>query len=157
VNAGAAPDDGSLTIELAANGSDVLSLSAEVNACSVAWSGAQCAGEERMLREAALVALDGSWDVLIEEATPATAHLRIGLTAVLDAGVASATATMTVRAAAGQIVIDETINGEDDLAATGGQPWMILAAPAAILIGLGVTLIARQRRLTRRADDEASS
>jgi len=156
IDAGAAPDDGELIIDLSASGSEVLSLSAEVRACSVAWSGAQCADEERMLRETALVALDGSWDVLVEEATPSTTHLRVGLTAVLDANVASATVSVTVRAAAGQIVIDDTINGSDGLAATGGQPWMILAAPAAILIGLGVTLIARHRR-TRAVDDEAST
>jgi hypothetical protein len=152
VDAGAAPDDGELTIDLSASGSDVFSLSAEVRACSVAWSGAQCVSGERMLRQSAPVALDGSWDVLIEEATPATAHLRIGLTAVLDADVASATASMTVRAAAGQIVIDDTINGGgDDLPPTGGQNyWTILAAPAAVLVGLGAALFVGARRRSRQ-------
>ncbi|MDQ0641892.1 signal peptidase I [Microbacterium murale] len=157
VDAGAAPDDGELTIDISASGSDVLSLSAEVSECTVAWSGGQCAGVERRLREAALVVLDGDWDVILEETTPATAHLRIGLTAVLDADVASATASMTVRASAGQIVIENTINGEDDLAATGGQPWTVLAAPAALLVGLGITLVARRRRATQHAGDEVSS
>ncbi|MCS3843898.1 signal peptidase I [Microbacterium sp. AK031] len=147
VDAGAAPDDGELTIDLAASGPDVLSLRAEVSVCSVAWSGSQCARGERILREAALVPLDDSWDVLLAEATPATAHLRIGLTAVLDADVPSAIASMTVRATAGQIVFEETINGEDDLAPTGGQNyWTILAAPAAVLVGLGAALVIGARR-----------
>lgn len=154
VDAGAAPDDGKLTIDLAVSGSDALALSAEVRSCSATWSGTQCAGEERMLREGAPVALDGSWDVLLEEATPATTHLRIGLTAGLDADAPSARASVTVRAAADQTVIDETINGGDGLAATGGGPWMILAAPAAVLVGLGAALIARRRRTSPRVGEE---
>lgn len=146
VDAGVAPDDGALTIDVAASGSGDLVLRAEVRTCGVPWSGTQCAAGERMLQENSPIALDGSWAVLLEEATPATAHLRIALTAVPVADVASSTASMTVRAAAGQIVVDDTINGGDDLPQTGGQNWSILAAPAAVLVGLGVALVAGARR-----------
>lgn len=151
VDAGAAPDHGALTVDVTASGSETLMLRAEVRACAVSWSAAQCMVDERVLQDDALVSLDGSWDVLLEETTPAKVYLRIALTASPDEDAASATASMTVRAAAGQVVVDDTINGGgDDLPPTGGRNWTILAAPAAVLVGLGAALIAGVKQRSRR-------
>lgn len=150
VNADAAPDDGKLTVDLTANGSPDLALNTEVRSCEITWSTTGCDRGERVLRSNGPFALDGTWSSLLDQPTPASAHLRISLTATSDADAASAAATVTVRAAAGQEVADDTINGGDDLPPTGGQSWLILAAPATVLVGLGVALLVAAKRRRKR-------
>ncbi|HCS61294.1 MAG TPA: signal peptidase I [Microbacterium sp.] len=146
VNAASAPDDGNLTVDLTANGSPDLALNTEVRSCEIDWTATGCDRGERVLQDNGPLPLDGTWASLLNQPTPASAHLRISLTATSDADTASASATVTVRATAGQEVADDTINGGDDLPPTGGQSWLILAAPAAVLVGLGVALLVAAKR-----------
>lgn len=148
VDASATPDDGDLRIEVSGFGDRALVLSAEIRSCAVPWRGERCRQGERMLREGAPVTLDGSWEELLRTATPKVSHLRLALTAEV-ADEPSAAASLTVRATAQGESTEETINGSGQLPQTGGQAWSILAAPAAVLVGLGVALIARAGR--RRA------
>lgn len=153
VNAEAVPDDGELFIDMSGTGDAGFALYAEVRACAVAWQSGNCAQREQMLRANAPVALDGGWTDLLQIPTPDVSYLRLSLTAdVVEEP--SASGTLTVRATAQGTWAEETINGSGQLPDTGGQAWGILAAPAAVLVGLGVALAVGARR--RHSPREAS-
>lgn len=149
VDASGAPDDGELTLSLAARGSETLGLAAEVRSCAVAWTEAGCADGERMLRNAGMLDTTGTWAELLTDRTPAAAHVRMALTAASTADDTGAV-SVTVRAVVGQTVVDETLNGEHLLAHTGGQSLVIFAAPVAVLVGIGIALIEAARRREKR-------
>lgn len=148
IDASAAPADGSLRVEISGAGSEEIGLAAEVRRCEVDWTDAGCAEAERVLRPGSLLVPGGSPPTLLDEKTPATAHLRIALTASAP-NTGSAAASVTIQATAGQTVVDATVNGDDHLPATGGQPWLFLAAPAAVLIGIGIAVLVAAKRKGR--------
>ncbi|MFE6994461.1 signal peptidase I [Microbacterium sp. NPDC057659] len=145
VDAQAAPDDGALTVDLSGQGDPHLQLNAEVRSCDVPWTASGCAGTTRVLAASAALALGGARQRLLHSPTPDTVHLRVFLTATVH-DAPSATATLTVRATAAQTATEETLGGSAGLPATGGTSFAFLLAPAAVLIGLGVALVARRRR-----------
>jgi signal peptidase len=148
VDASAAPDDGSLSIDLSGTATAGMRVVAEVRSCETAWSAQDCATGDAVLRAADALPMDGTAVPLQRRATPAVAHLRIALTATVD-DAPSATATFTVHALAEQDAAELEIGGDAGLAKTGGVAQAYLAAPAAVLTGLGIALIARSRN--RRA------
>ncbi|MGF6824497.1 signal peptidase I [Microbacterium sp. ZKA21] len=149
VDGSSLPGDGVLTIALSgAEAPDGLQIVAEVRSCASAWTTNGCASGEKLLRPASRVKLDGTWEQVHHGPTPIDVHLRIVLTAP-EAHSDSASASLTIRANAAGQTAEETVNGEDALAATGGTSWAVYAAPGAVLIGLGVATIARAHR--RRA------
>jgi signal peptidase len=141
IDAGAAPDDGHLTVTLRGEGQG-MELATVVMACSAEWDASGCPGTESALGTAGAMPLNGGEQLLLQRPTPTTAHLRI---AVTGSGLASSTATLILRATAEQTSVEQTI-GTATLPATGGTPTALLAAPAAVLIGLGTTLVVRMRR-----------
>lgn len=146
VNAVAAPADGELTIDISADDNSTLPLRSEIRTCEVAWSAEGCGAGERMVGVAGALPLDGEWQRLVRAQTPRSVHLQVALTAPVPASDPTASASVTVRAIAGQTVASETINGDDGLAMTGGQSWGILAAPAAIVVGVGIAFIVAAKR-----------
>ncbi|WP_298040595.1 signal peptidase I [uncultured Microbacterium sp.] len=148
IDATGAPAAGELAVSMRASGSDALAMQVEVRACDVVWEAEGCPTGERMLRADAPLALDGATNPLLADPTPTVTHLRVALTAQAAPDVASAEASLTIRAIAGQTIIDESING-GELPRTGGQSWVFLAAPAAIIIGLGIALIVGARRRSK--------
>ncbi|MGM7696512.1 signal peptidase I [Microbacterium sp. A84] len=146
VDAGAAPEDGTLMIALSGTSTapDV-EIVAEVRSCAVPWVANDCSSGETLLRETAQVDLNRSWEQLLESATPAIAHLRVALTSP-TMGAAQHSASLTVRANAAGETAEEDLNGEPDLPPTGGTSWAIFAAPAAIVVGLGIALMVRAGR-----------
>lgn len=150
IDGSALADDGELTVALSgADGGDGMQIVAEVRSCVVAWTDSGCHGAQALLRAAAPVALDGGWERMMRIPTPGTAHLRVALTAP-DVGAASASASLTIRASASGMSAEARLGGRSDLATTGGPSWAICTAPAAVLIGLGIALIARAHRRSRR-------
>ena len=146
VDALAAPADGELSVSYSATGDAGLGLRAEVRSCATAWNADEtCPSGERVLREDGLLPPDAIWNGLWNAKTPAAVHLRIALTAdPIDPSTESA-ASVTVRATAAGETVDSGVDGEPPLAATGGSPLGLLAAPAAVLIGIGIALLARRR------------
>jgi signal peptidase len=145
VDAGTAPDDGALTVDLSGQGDPHLQLNAEVRSCDTPWTANGCAGTARVLAGSAALALGGTRQRLVRTPTPDTVHLRVFLTATVH-DAPSGTATLTVRATAAQTATEETLGGSAGLPATGGASFAFLLAPAAVLVGLGIALIARRRR-----------
>jgi len=149
VDASTAPDDGDLSVDISGIGSDALGLSAEVRSCGAIWTSEGCSGDERLLQSTTLLTLDGSRTELVHEKTPAAVHLRIALTASASPDAVAAAASVTIQAKAGETVVDTSINGDDELPETGGQSWWFLAAPAAVLVGVGVALLVAAKRRRR--------
>lgn len=145
VDADAAPDDGTLTVDLTGRGDPHMRVDAVVRSCDAPWSAAGCSGSSKVLARSADPALAGAVQRLLHTRTPDTVHLRVALTASVQ-GEAPGTATLTLRATAAQSTTEQTLGGAAGLATTGGTSFAFLAAPAAVLIGLGVALIARRRR-----------
>lgn len=146
VDASAAPDDGTLSVALSGNRTvPGMEIVAEVSSCTVAWTATGCPSGERLLRAGAPVDMNSSWERLLESTTPTTTHLRVTLHAPI-AGDAQSTASLTVRASAAGETVEQAVNGESELPRTGGVSWAIYAAPAAVLIGIGIALIASSRR-----------
>ncbi|UYO95852.1 S26 family signal peptidase [Microbacterium sp. M28] len=148
VDASGAPADGSLTIALSgADATTGFEIIAEARSCASTWTGSGCAHGEKLLRAASPVALDGTWEQLLAVPTPSGVHLRVALTAAeTTTGPEPASASLTVRAHAAGETVEAELNGEDALAGTGGTSWAIYAAPAAVLIGLGVAMSVRAHR-----------
>lgn len=149
VDASTAPSDGELYVKISGTGSEALGLSAEVRSCAAIWTPAGCNGDERVLQAATLLALNGARTELLREETPTAVHLRIALTASGAPDAVSAAASVTIQATAGQTVVDTSVNGDDDLPETGGQSWWFLAAPAAVLVGIGIALLVAAKRRHR--------
>ncbi|MGY1551867.1 signal peptidase I [Microbacterium sp. A588] len=146
VDAGAAPEDGMLTITLAgASRTADVEIVAEVWSCAAVWVSNNCSQGEVLLREKARLDLNGPWEQLVESTTPGTVYLRIGLTAPVT-NASHQTASLTVRAAAAGETAEEDVSGEPELPETGGASWAMFAAPGAVLVGIGTALIARAGR-----------
>lgn len=147
VDATAAPSDGELDISLSSVGEAAFGLRAEVRACAVAWSADEtCASGERVLSPESVLPVDGAWQQLSTSNTPDAVYLRIALTAdPADAAAGEAGASVTVRAAAAGETADTSVDGGGTLSPTGGTSLGLWAAPAAVLVGIGVTLVARRR------------
>ncbi|MGB3731222.1 signal peptidase I [Microbacterium sp.] len=140
IDARAAPDDGDLTITLRGEGQG-LQLFTVARTCSMPWDASGCRGTTTEVDAARTLALDSTEQQLIRRATPSTVHLRISVTGSGAAG----TATLTLRATAAQTSVEQTVGGTT-LARTGGTSSGMLAAPAAVLVGLGAAFIVRVRR-----------
>ncbi|WP_460795039.1 signal peptidase I [Microbacterium sp. GXF0217] len=150
VDGSSLPAEGVLTIALSgAQAQPGLQISAEVRSCASAWTPDGCARGEKLLRPASPVTLDGTWERVHRIATPVSVHLRVLLTAP-ENRTDSASATLTIRANAAGQTAEETVNGEDGLADTGGVSWALYAAPGAVLIGLGIAMTARAHRRSSR-------
>jgi signal peptidase len=145
IDATAAPSDGDLAVDLSGTGDPGFMISVEVRACAVPWQSGTCAKDEQTLRARAPIVLDGTWSDLLRSGTPAVTHLRLSLTAEAPDD-ASAGGSLTVRATAQGESADETINGTGELPDTGGVSWGLVAAPAAVLVGIGIAMIAGARR-----------
>jgi len=147
IDALAAPADGELDVSFSSTGAPGFGLRAEVRSCDAAWSpDGACPGGERMLHPLAPIPVDGTWQTLWTSATPGAVFLRIALTADPDTIAAGqAGASVTVRATAADQTIDAGMDGQSELPATGGGSAALLAAPAAVLVGLGAALLARTR------------
>lgn len=147
VDAGAAPADGDLDVAFSSTGDPAFRLAAEVRSCASAWaSDGRCAADESLLFPRAPLPADGVWRGLWASTTPGTVHLRIALTAdPVDAAAGDAGASVTIRATAAGETADSGVDGGADLPATGGTSLALFAAPAAVLIGIGVALVARRR------------
>lgn len=152
IDAGAAPRDGDLTVAYSASGDPLLGLRAEVRSCALPWTPAGvCTADERLLRPAGPVATDAQWRTLWTARTPSAVYLRIALTAtptLTDGG--DLRASVTVRASAAGETVDTDLDGGQELPPTGGTSHAFLAAPAAVLIGLGIALAARRRPRAHR-------
>ncbi|MDT0157476.1 hypothetical protein Q9R19_07570 [Microbacterium sp. ARD32] len=142
VDASAAPDDGELTVELSGEAPAEMQVVAEVRGCRAAWTEQGCPAGEQVLRTADALRMDGTATLVQRRPTPSIAHLRIALTAAVD-GVPSATATFGVHALAEQDAAQQQIGADAGLARTGGASQAFLAAPAAVLMGLGIAFIAQ--------------
>ena len=148
VDASSMPADGTLSIALSgADATKGFEIIAEVRSCASAWTGSGCGHGEKLLRAASPVALDGTWERLLEVPTPSGVHLRVALTAPgTGAEPEPMSASLTVRAHAAGETAETELNGEDALAGTGGTSWALYAAPAAVLIGLGIAMSVRAHR-----------
>jgi len=144
IDAASAPADGELTITLRGEGHGV-ELSTVVRSCTTRWEGSGCPGTATTLATAAPLRLDGAEKPLLRQATPSVVHLRVSVT---GGGDPTGTATLILRATAEQTSVEQTV-GATVLPATGGPSPALLAAPAAVLTGLGAALIARHRRRER--------
>ncbi|GAA2848447.1 hypothetical protein [Microbacterium arabinogalactanolyticum] len=144
IDAASAPADGELTVTLRGEGHGV-QLSTIVQSCTTRWERSGCPGTATTLSAAAQLTLDSPEKPLLRQATPSVVHLRISVT---GGGDPSGAATLILRAAAEQTSVEQTV-GTTVLPATGGPSPALFAAPAAVLVGLGVALIARQRRRER--------
>ncbi|WP_208617593.1 S26 family signal peptidase [Microbacterium oxydans] len=147
VDASAAPADGDLAIAISSVGDPAFGLRAEVRACGQPWlSDGTCPSGERLLRPEGPLPADGVWQDLLSTATPAVAYVQVALTAQPQSPEAGAAgASVTVRATAGGDTVDTGIDGESELPPTGGSGLALLAAPAAVLVGIGIALLARRR------------
>lgn len=148
VDAQGAPVGGELEVSLSGAGDTKMTVRVEVRTCAVAWTSNGCGAGERLLRTAAPLVLDGEHDELLSEPTPAVQFLRLALTAVTSADVASAHSTVTVSATAAEVTAEQSLT-PGELAPTGGASWALVAAPAAVLVGLGIALIASRRGSTK--------
>ncbi|WP_344819789.1 S26 family signal peptidase [Microbacterium soli] len=137
IDASSAPSDGDLAVALSGSGHG-LRITTEVHSCSVAWESSGCPGAESALNTAAVLPLNGSERMLLRTGAPSTAHLRI---AVTGSGTEDARATLTIRATAAQTSTTAHLGGTT-LPATGGASLGLVAAPAAVLVGLGVAMLA---------------
>ena len=144
IDAASAPADGELTITLRGEGHGV-ELSTVVRSCTTRWEGSGCPGTATTLGTAAPLRLDGAEKPLLRQPTPSVVHLRVSVT---GGGDPSGAATLILRATAEQTSVEQTV-GTTVLPATGGPSPALLAAPAAVLVGLGVALIARHRHRRR--------
>jgi len=144
IDAGSAPADGELTVTLRGEGHGV-QLSTIVRSCTTRWEGSGCPGTATTLDAAAPLTLNSVEKPLLRQATPSAVHLRISVT---GGGDPSGGATLVLRATAEQTSVEQTV-GATVLPATGGPSPALFAAPAAVLVGLGGALIARQRRRER--------
>jgi len=145
IDAAAAPADGNLDVALSGSGRG-LQVTTDVRACTVPWQDSGCHGRESPLGAAAVLPLDGSEQKLLERPTPSTVHLRV---AVTGGGRDDGKATLTLRATAAQTTVSSDLGGTT-LPATGGTSLGLIAAPAAVLVGLGIALFFRSWRKTRR-------
>jgi hypothetical protein len=147
VDASSAPPDGDLTIAISSGGDAGFGLRAEVRACAEPWlPDDTCPAGERLLRPEGPLPPDGIWQELSSSATPTVVYVQVALTAqpeTPEAGVAGA--SVTVRATAAGDTVDTGMEGESELPPTGGTGLAMLAAPAAVLVGIGVALLARRR------------
>lgn len=151
VDASAAPPDGDLAIAITAEGDPEFGLRADVRACARPWlSDGTCPAGERLLRPEGPLPVDGVWQELLATPTPAVEYLQVALTAQPaspEAGAAGA--SVTVRATAAGDTVDTGIDGGSTLPPTGGSGLTLLAAPAAVLTGIGIALLARRRSGSR--------
>lgn len=141
IDAAAAPADGNLDVTLSASGQQ-MQITTDVRACTVPWQESGCDGLESPLSAAAVRPLDGSEQKLLERPTPSTVHLRV---AVTGSGTDDGEATLTLRATAAQTTVSTDLGGTT-LPATGGASLGLMAAPAAVLVGLGIVMIVRTRK-----------
>ena len=152
IDALAAPADGDLSVSYSATGDMGFGLRAEIRSCAEAWTTeGDCASGERLLRPNGPLPPDASWTGLWNASTPAAVHLRIALTAEPADPGEDLGASVTVQATAAGETVDSGVDGEPQLPATGGPSFALLAAPAAVLVGIGIALIARRRTDRRRA------
>ncbi|MGW9159436.1 MULTISPECIES: hypothetical protein [unclassified Microbacterium] len=154
VDASAAPPDGELALALSSTGDARFGLRAEVRACAEPWlSDGTCASGERVLRPEGPLLPDGLWQPLDTATTPAVVHVQVALTAQPETPEAAAAgASVTVRATAAGDTVDTGIDGESELPPTGGSGFVMLAAPAAVLVGIGIALLARRRTVPGRTE-----
>lgn len=147
VDATAAPADGDLAIAISSTGDPEFGLRAEVRACAQAWlTDGTCPSGERLLRPEGPLPADGAWQDLLSTVTPAVEYVQVALTAQPQSPEAGAAGvSVTVRATAGGDTVDTGIDGGSDLPPTGGSGMALLAAPAAVLVGIGIALLARRR------------
>ncbi|MDF2508057.1 MAG: hypothetical protein K0Q52_1916, partial [Microbacterium sp.] len=147
VDATAAPADGDLAIAISSTGDPQFGLRAEVRACAQPWlADGTCPSGERLLRPEGPLPTDGVWQDLLATATPAVEYVQVALTAQPQSPEAGAAgASVTVRATAGGDTVDTGIDGGSELPPTGGSGLALLAAPAAVLVGIGIALLARRR------------
>ncbi|MFE7844998.1 signal peptidase I [Microbacterium sp. NPDC057407] len=145
VDARRAPDDGELSISFSSTGDAEFGLRAEVRSCPTPWAvTGTCAADERVLFAEAAVAVDGTRQALWTSPTPDAVYLRISLTATpLPDAAPDVGASVTVRATAAGETVDTGVDGQPPLAETGGGSAALLAAPAALLLGLGIALVVR--------------
>ncbi len=145
IDATAVPEDGTLTIALAgAEATAGMRIVAEIRSCAVPWTDLGCPAGEQLLRAVDAVDLDGRWERILSAPTPGATHLQVALTAPSNG--AAESASLTIRADAGGESAEQHLNGEGELPRTGGASYGLYAAPAAVLVGLGIALIARTRR-----------
>ena len=105
-----------------------------------------CPSGERLLRPEGPLPADGVWQDLLSTATPAVEYVQVALTAQPQSPEAGAAgAAVTVRATTAGDAVDTGIDGESELPPTGGSGLALLAAPAAVLVGIGIALLARRR------------
>lgn len=145
IDAGTAPTGGNLTVTLLGAGRS-LEVTTAVKSCTMAWDASGCAGRENLVASAAPLLLDGSEQGLLDSPTPVTVHLRV---AVTGGGSPDGMATLTLRATAAQTTVDTDL-GDTMLPATGGVSLGLIAAPSALLIGIGAALVVAARRKVRR-------
>lgn len=147
VDASRAPADGDLAIAISSAGDSEFGLRAEVRACGQPWlADGTCPSGERLLRPEGPLPADGVWQDLLSTATPAVVYVQVALTAQPQSPEAGAAgASVTVRATAAGDTVDTGIDGESELPPTGGSGLALLAAPAAVLVGIGIALLARRR------------
>lgn len=152
IDALAAPADGDLSVSYAAAGDVGFGLRAEVRSCAELWAAdGTCPSGERLLRPDGPLPPKASWSQLWDARTPAAVHLRIALTAEPADPSADLAASVTVRATAAGETVDSGVDGAPQLPVTGGSALALLAAPAAVLVGIGIALIARRRTDRRSA------
>lgn len=151
VDATHAPADGDFDISFSSVGEQDFGLQAEVRSCDLPWGNdGSCAAGDRLLRPRALVLADGTWRELWASLTPAVVYLRIALTAdPVSSQDAEAGASVTVRAHASGETVDAEVDGGPNLPTTGGTSLAIFAAPAAVLIGIGIALVVPRRPAKR--------
>lgn len=156
-DASRAPEDGELRVSISASGDSALGVRAEVRSCDEAWNAARCPGEEHVLHETSMLSLEPAATELVRTATPGEAHLRISLTAHPEAAAdGSEQVRATVRATASGEQHETSISGvrSEPLSTTGSWHSALFAAPAAVLIGLGIALFARvAQRYASRGDE----
>ncbi|WP_029273801.1 hypothetical protein, partial [Microbacterium sp. Cr-K20] len=147
VDASRAPADGDLAIAISSAGDSEFGLRAEVRACAQPWGpDGTCPSGERLRRPEGPLPADGGWQELLSTATPAVVYVQVALTAQPQSPEAGAAgASVTVRATAAGDTVDTGIDGESELPPTGGSGLALLAAPAAVLVGIGIALLARRR------------
>ncbi len=153
VDASRAPADGDLAIAISSVGDPEFGLRAEVRACGQPWGpDGTCPSGERLLRPEGPLPVDGVWQDLLSTATPAVAYVQVALTRSRSLPRPARQAPRSrLRATAAGDTVDTGIDGESELPPTGGSGLALLAAPAAVLVGIGIALLARRRPSPRGA------
>lgn len=148
VDANTIPADNSLSIDMASEGESDFRMKAEVRSCASSWDAAGvCERDERLLRESSVVPADGRWNEMWSDATPDAVYLQIALLAdplTVEAG--DQGASLVIRARADGAFAQVGIDGQPPMAVTGAGRLAWVAAPAAVLFGLGVAAMAHARR-----------